>query len=213
MPPFAATATVQLIGTQGNRPTFTQLFYFAETAYPGMASSSVAESAYANIWPGLQERVHSAFRLNSIKGRYSQRDPLIVKENYELVVDEIGDITEGDVMPADKPVLMKMIPANLDRFPETNHEFSLGWRQFSGVPETDQNNGLLTSAALSSWNAYFEDIESVEFDTGSGTVAFQLGMVRFLEAAIPPDTTLTYVTVEETYAAQRLGRNERRQRR
>lgn len=209
---FDSTATVELIGVIGGQTAYTVLYYFADANYSSIPSSAVAEAAEASIWPELKALVVNDFRMLTIRGRYSQRSPLLIKPAYEISVDESGDVTTTEALPGYVTVNGLLIPDLDTYFPNTNVAPGLGWRGFSGAPEAAQSNGLLTDAALADWRAFMEAIETLEVDDGGTPRTYSLGNYRSAAQAIDPDTEATYSYTLETDVSQKTGIRKSRKR-
>lgn len=212
MPPFASTAKIVLHGLQGGQTCETVLHYFSEADNTDCTSSAIATAGREQIWDELKSFVCSQFRMLWISGQYSRRSPLLIKPAYQLDVDEPGTNVNTEVLPANLPVNMMLIPDPESTFPEGNNPLNLGWRGFSGIPEAMQNNGLLNSTPEGAFNTLFEDFETIEVDVSGSPVVFTLGMYRPVERAIAPDTTATYSYVLETYCNRELGTRRSRKR-
>lgn len=179
MATFPFVCNIQLVGQVLGQDTWTRFVYFAESTDNGVSSATAAQQFYDTCWDGQLETVLSdEFRLVEIRCNIAQAPPGTSKPLYVLPVNEVGTVTATECLPPYATVVIRKIPDNLSVVGtnDTNYEFKSGRFSFSGIPEEQQDNGRLTTAATTAWNTVAETFEELTLPNGNGGHTVTLGM-------------------------------------
>jgi len=196
---------VEFHGQVLGETTFTQLIYFQDDAIAAADSGVVAEAVYNTLWPAIQPLLSEHYILNSIQTIIYQTPDSLNRPRYIKVVNEPGDVT-GEALPPYATVVMLKNPDNTTLYPGTEQNMRQGRTGWAGVPESKNDNGLLTDAALVDYNAAFETFETLDVTFGGTPYTFPLGIIRQQNTLAPGyDNPIAKVDVLETLAGQRLG--------
>lgn len=208
MPAYNANFEFEFRGIQGGKMCVTHLEYHREDPIPTPALTDLWSPAYAK-WTGtLKAATSEKYTLMEIYVRYFGTT-LGVNTVVEgiLPLEEPGDIV-GEVMPPNVIMAVTKVVDNLTIWPVTATPFRNGKVGFSGVPESSQDNGILTPAALGLLEAVAEDIEGITIDVGGTDYEFVLGLERPGVGGGAPEKVL----VTECNAKQILGTQNTRKR-
>ena len=198
---------IELNGLQAGEPTTTRLEYGQESTFSAASSKAGADWFYSNSWPLIKAMLHQNFRLIEIRAQYHDGAGG-TKPFYTRVVDEPGDIDTGDSLGPNLVVRMYKVPENDAIWPTSAEPFEGGMTRWSGIPEADQNNGLLSDTAVDDWNDVFEGLETLEPTISGSPVTFFMVMLRKSALGV----TVAYAPVIETYCGQTLGTQNTRKR-
>lgn len=201
---YNSNLEVEFIGAISGVPTFTQLEYHRETTVPIHSAETPATFVKNEWWNNIKTLLSDRFLCTEIRVRIKQNPESLTIPEYVLGVNETGSVA-SDSLPPYATVVMVKVPDNTTIQPVGATPFKNGRTSWSGIPEGQQDNGLLNSAAIGSWNTVFELLESITYDIGGTSYTWTLGLER--GEVSPPK-----VLIAETYCRQKLGTQNTRKR-
>lgn len=201
MPQYRSFVWVEFHGTQAGKTCFNQLLFGRETVVsaPSMAAATTAIETV--MWGAVKPLLSNSYRLNSIKAWCNQAPLGANVPAFTRLVDEVGDVTDSEAMPPWNVVNILKIPDNAEKFPAEAQDFEQGRMGWSGIPESQQDNGFLTDDALADWQTAAEAFEELTFNVGGTPTTWQLVIFRGVVGG--DDVT---VPVIETEVQQQTGR-------
>lgn len=200
---YTSNLAFELRGMQAGQTVVTQLEYHSEVNAAGLTAVAVANAVNSVIWAAINPLVTNRYTLIEIRSRAIQVGANPVDDSYIFTVNEPGALDEETLPPNVTAVIRKNVD-NTTRLPIGAAEFRNGFVGFSGIPESVQENGLLTTAAINDWLAVANAIESITLNIGGTNYTWTLGLER---GEINPDKVL----VASCTVKQKLGtRNSRK---
>lgn len=202
--PYDSHINLTFRGIQGGQICSTELDFVAETAVSGNYAELIADEAYFSIWNEWQQHASEHFTLLDIKAQTIDTIAGVgFSHTWFREVNEPGDIV-GNVMPPNVTVRFRKVPNNNTIEPSGATHFKNGFFGLSGVPEADQDNGLLTPTAFAAWDSLSAPVAEMQITFGATVYTWFLGMHR---GELNPDK----VIVDGVNLSQRLGtRNSRK---
>lgn len=201
---YDSNLELEFHGSIFGQVVFTQLEFHRESAVPVFSAEDICSYAYSVYWDAMQPILSDKYTLNEIRARVYQVPSSANIPEFVLAVGEDGAVA-GDCLPPFVTVVMVKVPDNTTIFPVASQEFRNGRTSFSGIPEGQQDNGLLNSAAIGSWNNVFELLEDITITVGGTPYTWTLGLER-------GEVTPVKVLIGETYCRQKLGTQNTRKR-
>lgn len=199
---------VTLNGTLYGQNAETQLLYWYLNASPMTPNASAATLVVLNdLWTAaLQDMLHEAFTLNNITCRMGYiLTPSTGVSQHTRVVEQQGSVTASQGLPPNVTVRILRTPDNSVVYSDDADapEFSKGWYKigFSGIPEGQQDGGLLDPTYDAGWNAVGEAMETL---TVSGN-DFNLVIGRAKDSLKDGDNAAAWCFVAETSVSSKLG--------
>lgn len=214
MTSYDFNAVVSMVGTFGGQTAFNEFLYTREAVEPTANSQAVCQGFYDDVWSVFKLAMHEDYLLQEIRCKIFQNPPSQNKPEYIMAVNESGTVVGGDSMPPNVTATILKQPDNTTLDPPGEPNMRVGKNGFSGVPESQQDAGLLTPAAITLWNTAGEALENFLADFGGGDLTLTLTILRdydTLKGAVPPNP-ITKCYVAETYVRQALGTNNSRKR-
>lgn len=208
MAAYLSNVEVTLKGVQAGQTVYTRLEYHRETAVTDNSPFAIASYVYGSWWGYLKTLLTDAFQLLSIEvTTFDVVGGSDIRKNFVLDVTELGTAV-GEAMPPNVTVRIVKYPDNTTKWPLEAENFKNGRVSFSGFPEAQQENGLLTPAAIGLWQDMADEIESLTVDVGSGAITWDLGLERYTSPITPPEK----VTIAYCEVSQRVGTQNTRKR-
>lgn len=208
---FDQQLLISLNGQFAGQTVFNELFYASDSPNANVSSSQACDALYA-IWTSdLQPLLHEDFTLTEIVAEIYGSSGTYSSPRYTRIVNEQGGVTTGDSMPPNVTAVIVKAPDNATLDPDTEPAFRNGRIGFSGIPEGQQDAGLIGSAFLASWNALGEELETLTLDPGGEDFDMDLGMWRAANTLVGGNPRAN-VYVAETYIRQNVGTQNTRKR-
>lgn len=191
---------------QGQTVQTVLLWWYYNATPAGIDAGGAAAAVKAAVWTdNLEDLLHETFTLQNIDVRHgSIMSGTPPEQRHILSLNEDGQVVGSDAMPAFVTARVLRYPGT-DLFSTTAPEppafsktsYKIG---FSGLPEGQCKDGLLTDAAYADWSAFAETIEEITFG-GNDYVLMIHRQANTLEGGNVP----AWVNVADTNASQLLG--------
>jgi len=156
-----------------------RLVYANDNSQANASSSAACDAFYNQVWDVWKDAVHVGFLLKTIEASIYQIPTSGNKPSYMKFVNEQGALTSTDCLPPYVTVGLVKMPNNTTKEPSSVDDFRRGYARFAGIPEGHQVAGLLTSGAVTLWDAVGEAMEELSIDFGSGAVVYTLMIDRY----------------------------------
>lgn len=197
---------IQMRGQQGGENIYTNIQYMTEDVVLLSETDGILDDWYTTVWPLFQAQLSQAYTLISVEATLYIPTASLPRVRV-ITPGEAGDVV-GDVLPPNVTVRLSKVPNNETKIPPTAEDFEVGRLVFSGIPEAQQVNGMLTTAAVTDWTSVAQNAQQFEaLSTGSSAI-FVMAMTR-----IVPGVGNEHVYVEDLYVRQFLGTQNTRKRR
>jgi len=204
-------AHIIVTARQAGQTCAAHLHYYNDTPDINASPLLLATAFVADCWTALwKAAVSPQFILEQVECYINQNPSAWNKPSAFVVVGENGQDLSGDVLPPNVTVGGRKMVDNLTKTPPTALDFRNGSLRFSGVPEADQNDGLLTASALTKWGNVMGAFKIVSVDFGGGAIPFQLGLFRWADPIA--ETGAEKVSVVNTTVSSKLGTQNSRKR-
>lgn len=206
---FVSRIRIVMRGVQGGENCYNEFEYIRDSLPSSTVNSVNAATAFVtDTWPALRALLSNQYRLVEVEAQYYQNPSSGSTPAYILAVDEPGDVDDSEALPPDLVVMIQKVPNNAAKDPVSEPDLGVGRARFSGIPESQQNNGLLTSAAFDDWNTAAEALEELTVPTGGGGSTYTWGIPRKTAAGI----VIAWAPVLEVQAINKTRRIRSRQR-
>lgn len=207
MAPFDTTVRYQFKGIQGTEMCYTNIFYASDTDQPALSPLEAANAAVSQIWTPLKDLLSAKFTMLSVTA-FVYVESIGFVQSYVKAINEAG-LVSGDVLPPNVTVRANKYPENDSIVPGSADPFEVGRLAWSGIPEANQDDGLLLDFNFTDWQLFFSGIFQIGIDYGSGTLNVNMGMFR----RTPGVDGTTKVYLSALNAMQNLGTQNTRKRR
>jgi hypothetical protein len=179
-----------------NRLTYTT----PDGPFSDVSPNDITVALAAAIIPVWQDCLSEVAKIIALTTRLDQKPPAYSYPSDTVYLESFGTVEDQMMAPFDTAVIVKQPdPETID--PPLSQAFKNGRVEVSGIPESFNNGGLLTSTGQAAMNALGEAMETFDVTIGGDVVTWTLMMYRLNAGG----TSSTNVLVAETYASQRLG--------
>lgn len=206
--PYLANVEATLRGVQAGEICETLLQYHHLDYNPLLQADDFAAAVVAGVWDVMKPLVSEKFQMLTVKVVTRQHDTsgVFYYDEYTLDVAEFGTAI-GGVLPPNVTVRIVKYVDNTTRLPLSAPIFRNGFAGFSGALEADQENGLLTEAAVTAWFEVANGMELITLNYAGTDWEYVLGLERQMPGE--PDKVL----VDHCSPVYRLGTRNSRKRR
>lgn len=134
-----------VVGMQAGQQCFTTLPYASVDGVSGVRGRVVAETFISDVLPAWQAVASEQFQF--VEVRYREAGPGQVPAGSIPTPATFG-LVAGNVLPPFVTFSLYKVPDNATIEPSGAEDFGFGRLGISGVPEASQDNGTITSGAL-----------------------------------------------------------------
>lgn len=169
-------------------------------------ANDAAQAIYDDVWTAtLKAMLHEAFTLDTIfvrMGAIAASSP--ATREATKVVSETGTVSATECLPPNVTVRILRSPSNEPVYSDdgsapdfSKATYKLG---FSGIPEGQQNAGLLVAAYETGWNAVGEALETLTVNSNDYSL-----MIARAPNTLVGGNQPAWTEVLETQVSQKLG--------
>lgn len=198
----ASVAVIITEGTLFGEKVVNRLVYAHDDFQSNASSGAMADEFYSDVWSVWKPLVHASFTLNTIEATIYQTPSSGNKPSYKKFVNEQGTITATDALPSYVTLGLTKMPDNTTKEPSSTDDFRRGYWRISGLAEGQVAFGLVTSAAMTAFNALAEAVEELVVDFGSGDRTYRLMIDRFQVGGNNPMVQVAEVLVPYKVGSQ-----------